>query len=145
MLKASLWLFLLIGAALLATGLVYFSRTEFMPYHAQAVQADWSSLAPNHQGLLLGMLKGLGAGQIIAGVATLLMATLSLRRSARPYVVLLPVVCVGYSLLITYAMYIVASRTPGDPPLILGVVTILLAASASLMLHLGARSEPGEH
>jgi hypothetical protein len=144
MLKASLWLFLLIGASLLGTGLIYFSRSEFMPYHSQALQAEWSSLSSNYQGLLLGMLKGLAAGQIVAGVATVLMSAMSLRRSARPYVVLLPVVCLGYSLLITYATYVVASRTPGEPPLILGVVAIILATAASVMLQLGVRGEPSD-
>lgn len=142
MLKASLSLFLLVGASLLGTGLIYFSRGEFMPYHAQALEAEWSSLSPNYQGLLLGMLKGLAAGQMVAGLATVLMSAMGLRGSARPYLVLLPAVCVGYSVLITYATYVVASRTPGEPPLVLGVVAVLLAVAASVMLHLGARSEP---
>jgi hypothetical protein len=141
-LKASLWLFLLLGASSLGTGLIYLTRSEFMPYHSQALQIQWSALSPHYQGLLLGMLKGLAAGQIVAGLATLLMSAMSLRRSARPYVVLLPVVCLGYSLLITYATYVVASRTPGEPPLFLGVVAILLATAASAMLHVGIRGEP---
>ena len=142
MLKASLWLFVFLGASLIGTGLIYFTRSEFMPYHSQALQVEWSALPPHYQGLLLGMLKGLAAGQIVAGLATLLMSAMSLRGSARPYVVLLPVVCLGYFLLITYATYIVASRTPGEPPLSFGVVAILLATAASVMLHVGVRGEP---
>jgi hypothetical protein len=141
-LKASLWLFLLVGASLLGTGLIYFSRGEIMPYHARALEAEWSSLSSNYQGLLLGMLKGLAAGQIVAGLATILMSVMALRGTAKPYVVLLPVVCTGYSVLITYATYVVASRTPGEPPLVLSGVAVLLAGAASVMLQLGARSEP---
>ena len=114
-----------------------------MPYHSRAIQTEWASLTPNYQGLLLGMLKGLAAGQIIAGLATLFMSAMSLRGSARPYVVLLPVVCLGYSVLITYATYVVSSRTPGEPPLALGATTILLAIAASVMLALGVRREFG--
>ncbi len=141
MLKASLWLFVVLGTVLLGVGLVYLTRGEFMPYHSRALQIEWSGLSPNYQGLLLGMLRGLAAGQVIAGLATLLMAVASLRRSARPYLVLLPVVCLGYSVLITYATYIVASRTPGEPPLSFGVITILLAGAASVMLQVGVRAE----
>jgi hypothetical protein len=140
-LRCSLYLFLLLGIALLGTGLIYFTRSEFMPYHARALQAEWSTLAPNHQGLLLGMLKGLASGQMIAGIATVIMSVTSLRSSAKPYVVLLPVVCLGYSVLITYATYVVSSRTPGEPPLTLGVIAILLAVAASAMLLSGSRRE----
>lgn len=140
MLKASVALFVLLGTSSLGMGLIYITRSQFMPYHSQALQIEWSALSPNYQGLLLGMLKGLAAGQIVAGLATLLMAAASLRHSARPYLVLLPVVCLGYSLLLTYAMYVVTSRTPGEPPLGLGVVAVLLALAASVMLHLGTRS-----
>jgi len=142
-LKSSLLLFLLLGVALLGTGLVYLTRSEFMPYHARAIQTDWSALTPHYQGLLLGMLKGLAAGQISAGGATVLMSALSLRGSARPYAVLLPVVCLGYSILITHATYVVSARTPGEPPLAFGVTAILLAFAASVMLQLGVRREHG--
>jgi hypothetical protein len=141
MLKSSLLLFLLVGVALLGTGLLYFSRSEFMPYHSQAIQTDWSALSLNYQGLLLGMLKGLAAGQIIAGLATVLMSVNGLRGSAQPYVVLLPVVCLGYTTLVTYATYVVYSRTPGEPPLSSGVLVVLVAVLASAMLQVGVRRD----
>jgi hypothetical protein len=58
MLKASLLLFLLLGVALLGTGLIYLTRSEFMSYHSRAIQTEWLALTPHYQGLLLGMLKG---------------------------------------------------------------------------------------
>lgn len=64
--------------------------------------------------------------------------------SAKPYVVLLPVVCLGYSVLITYATYVVWSETPGEPPLALGLLVTLLALAASVMLLMGGQREPGE-
>jgi len=141
--KTSLLLFLLLGVGHLGVGLVYLTRGEFMPYHARAIQAEWSSLSPGYQGLLLGMMKGLAAGQIIAGLATVVMSARSLRGSTRPYIVLLPVVCLGYSVLITYATFVVASRTPGEPPLALGVAAVLLAVAASVMLLSSNRREAG--
>ncbi len=144
MLRLALALFLLLGLVVLGTGLVYLTRGEFMPYHGGAIQTEWSALSPHYQGLFLGMLKGLAAGQIVAGSATVLMAAMALRGSARPYLALLPVVCLGYAVLITYATYIVASRTPAEPPLALGVLMVLLGTAASLMLALGTRREAGE-
>jgi len=140
-LKFSLVLFLLLGLGFVVVGLIYFTTSEFMPYHSQAIQTDWSALHPNHQGLFLGLLKGLAAGEIIAGLATAFMSLMSLRFSARPYVILLPVVCLGYSILITYATYVVHTTTPGEPPLMLGVLSILQAAIASVLLQVGVRRE----
>ena len=62
MLKLSLWLFPFVGASLVASGLIYISRSEFMPYHSAALGRDWSDLLPNEQGVMLAALRGGGGG-----------------------------------------------------------------------------------
>ena len=88
------------------------------------------------------MVKAIGAAQIIAGAATVFMAASARRGSVRPYEILPPLVCLGYWLLIIYATYVVSSSTPGELPLALGVVVVLLAAAATAMLALGLRRDP---
>ena len=107
---------------------------EFMPYHSEALGADWSDLEPNYQGLILGLLKGLGSGALIAGCAVLYMVIVSVRENPRSYIVLLPLVSVGYSGLLCYATYFVYTHTPGNPPLLPNLALVVLSLSASLII-----------
>jgi hypothetical protein len=138
--KSSLVIFLLLGLSLLSIGVLYLSIDEFMPYHSEAVQADWSELDVNYQGLILGLLKALGGGAFVAGAATIYMAITSFRRSAKPYMVLLPSVSTGYSGLLCYATYTVQTSTPGDPPLLLTVIYVVMGLVASALLTFSIRA-----
>jgi hypothetical protein len=140
-LKLSLRIFLVLGVTTLGIGVVYFTRSEFMPYHAQAIQTDWSALSPGYQSFFLGLLKAVAAGQLIIGLATVLMSAMALRGDARPFAVLLPVVSLGYALLATYVTHVIATTTPAEPPLVAGVVSVLMATAATVMLQLGLRRE----
>ena len=84
--KLSLALFALLGVSLIVGGVLYLVTDRFMPYHGEALQSDWDALEPNLQALILGLIKGLGAGSLVAGVATLYMVIGGFRTSARPYV-----------------------------------------------------------
>lgn len=119
---------------LLLIGVLYLSIDEFMPYHSEAVQANWSELDVNFQGLILGLLKALGGGAFVAGSATIYMAIASFRASAQPYIVLLPAVSTGYSVFLCYATYFVQTNTPGNPPLLLTVIYVVMALVASALL-----------
>lgn len=132
--KTSLAIFLLLGLSLLSIGGLYLSIDEFMPYHSEAVQADWSELDINLQGLILGLLKALGGGAFVAGFATIYMAFASFRKSTEPYKVLLPSVSTGYSALLCYATYTVQMSTPGNPPLVLTVILVVMGLVASALL-----------
>ena len=131
LLKVSLFGFGFIGIFLGLLGVVYLTTSEFMPYHSEAVQAEWSNLDPNFQGLFLGFLKGLGAGALIAGSSVVVMVVSSFRKSAAPYRFLLPFVSIGYTGLLLYAMYTVKTLTVGNPPiegmLIVIAATIIIA------------------
>ena len=135
MFKLSIALFGLLGLGLFVLGCIYLATNQFMPYHAQALQADWSDLAPNYRGLILGLIRGLGAGAFIAGGAILFMAGSSLKWKSQQFQLLLPLVAVGYSSLLCYATYTVQMNTPANPPLnliILGVVVSLLGSATLL-------------
>lgn len=112
-----------------------------MPYHSAAVEADWSDLDSNYQGLMLGFLKGLGGGAFVAGTGTVYMAIASFRGSVQPYAILLPIVSTGYSILLCYATYTVKTSTPGDPPLLLTVVYVAMGLVASALLIRSARAQ----
>ena len=140
----SISLFALAGISLLLTGAVYLSLGEFMPYHSRAVQIAWEDLDPNFQGLILGLLKGLGSGAFVAGFAILFMVGTSLKSGPRPFITLLPIVAIGYSALLCYATYTVSSRTPGDPPLIPNILLVATSLLGSIALILSQRRGPEE-
>ena len=116
-----------------------------MPYHAEALQVGWTDLNPNYRGLILGLIKGLGGGAFVAGFAVLFMVGVSIKKSPQPYLVLLPFVAIGYSTMLFYATYTVYTSTPGNPPLLLTVVNIVLGVVASVALALSQRRKSATH
>ena len=141
--KLSIFLFAIVGLSLFLTGCLYLSLDEFMPYHAEALQQDWNSLSTNYQGLLLGLIKGLGGGAFVSGLAVLIMVVASLRKSPRPFLLLLPVTAIGYSALLCYATLTVYLGTPGNPPLLLTIVLAATSILASLALAISHRGNSG--
>lgn len=141
--KLSIFLFAIVGLSLFLTGCLYLSLDEFMPYHAEALQQDWNSLSTNYQGLLLGLIKGLGGGAFVSGLAVLIMVVASLRKSPTPFLLLLPVTAIGYSALLCYATLTVYLGTPGDPPLLLTIVLAATSILASLALAISHRGNSG--
>lgn len=147
MYRFALTVFAVIGAVLMGLGLVYLTLDEFMPYHAEALQTRWQDLPPNYQGFILGTLKALGGGALVAGFATCYMAIMLLRSTTAAYAVLLPAIPTGYSFLLAYATYTVYTRTPGNPPLLLNVllaVTALFASVVFVMSRTNSRDRFGE-
>jgi len=115
-----------------------------MPYHAEALQLRWDDLDANSQGLILGLLRGLGSGAFVAGAAVLWMAGQSLRSSPRPFIVLMPFVAVSYSSLLCFATYTVHTNTPGNPPLLLNFVLVVASVLASGALAVSRRDVSGK-
>lgn len=139
----SIFLFAIVGLSLFVTGCVYLSLDEFMPYHAEALQEDWNSLNANYHGLILGLIKGLGSGAFISGLAVLIMVGTSLRKSPTPFLLLLPVTAIGYSALLCYATLTVTLSTPGHPPLLLTIALVAASIFASLALVISQRENSG--
>lgn len=139
MLKASLTLYALLGIGMFGLGFLYLTLSEFMPYHAQALQTDWVDLPANYRGFIIGVLRALGAGAAVSGVAIAWMAVASWRNSVVPYRELLPIVSIGYTSLLGWATWTVATRTPGEPPLVLTGVAVVTAVFATILLALSMR------
>ena len=142
--KLSIFLFAIVGVSLLLTGCLYLSLDEFMPYHAEALQKDWKSLGTNYQGLILGLVRGLGSGAFVSGLAILIMVGNSLRKSPAPFLLLLPVTATSYSALLTYATLTVAMSTSGDPPLLLTIALVAASILASLAFVISQRGNSGD-
>lgn len=137
--KIALANFFVLGLGLIVFGLIYLTASEFMPYHSDAIQTEWADLERNAQGLFLGLLKGLGGGALIAGIAATAMSWLAFRGTVAPYSVLLPVVCIGYFAILGYAIATVRALTPANPPWYVAVLGVSVAFVASFLLWIDGR------
>ncbi len=134
MLRVSLAIYTGLGIGLFALGVLYLTLNQFMPYHGQALETEWSALPANYQGFIIGALRALGAGAAVSGFAIAWMALASWRGTVAPYRRLLPVISIAYSGLLFWATWTVATRTPGEPPLLLNAFALVCAIVASTLL-----------
>lgn len=95
-------LYCLVGVGLLFQGVRYLSATEIMPYHLAVVAADWQNLGQEYQTLLLGLLKGFGAGSLGVGLAIILLALVPLRRGESWARWAIPLVAATYTAALVY-------------------------------------------
>jgi len=119
--------YLVPALTLLAFGVRYLTASEFMPYHAAALEREWSDLLPNEQGVMLAALRGGGGGFVIGGTAILLLLMIPFRRGelwAHRAVPCLVLLC-GLSALFTSST--LARLTPGSPPWQITLVMVFLA------------------
>ena len=134
MLKTSLAIYIALGIGLFLLGLLYLTLNQFMPYHGQALQAEWSELPANYRGFIIGALRALGADAAVSGFAITWMAFSSWRDTVAPYRELLPLISIGYTSLLCWATWTVSTNTPGEPPLLLNVAAVTAAIVATLLL-----------
>lgn len=62
-----------IANASILLGSIYLVTPQFMWYHRQGIETDWSDLSPQLQILILALMKVTGAGWIAMGVAILIL------------------------------------------------------------------------
>jgi hypothetical protein len=72
----------LVGVGLMAQGIRYLVASQFMHYHADVVKERWNQLSAAEQRLVLGLLRGFGAGMFCLGLAIVFIAIEPLRRGA---------------------------------------------------------------
>lgn len=64
----------LVGAGLAAQGLRYLIASQFMHYHQDVIRERWGQLQTGEQRLMLGLLKGFGAGMFCLGLGIVYVA-----------------------------------------------------------------------
>jgi len=139
--KPALLLFAVGGLSHIAFGLVYLTAVEFMPYHSQALSTDWAALDKNYQTLLLALMKICGAGGVVAGTVNLTFVVYFFRRRMSALIWILPVTALLFQIVMNYAVYIVETTTPGQPPLLIVSIGTVAFIVATCLLAVSFRSE----
>ncbi len=101
---------------LMAQGLLYLTTPTFMSYHADALATTWDDLPPHHQGFVLGVVKGMGAGSVGVTLALAVLLIVPFRRGDRWARWAVPLVGGVFTALTAYAAYTIDTRTPADTP-----------------------------
>jgi len=83
--KSRIAFYLYLGASLLTftAGLTYLFRTEFMTFHASAVDQSWAMLPPRYQALVLTLMKATGAAYVAIALIIVTVLFIPYRQGAR--------------------------------------------------------------
>jgi hypothetical protein len=110
----------------MAFGLLYLTRSRFMPYHSDALQLGWDELDSQLQALLLALMRGVGGGWLAVSLSVAFLLLFPFRAGETWARYAIPLVGLAAALPSLYAALYVRSKTPASPPVSLVVVAILL-------------------
>lgn len=121
--------YFIVGAGLVAQGVRYLVAGQFMHYHADVIKEAWTQLGASEQRLLLGLLRGFGAGMFCLGLAIVFIAIEPLPRGAMLVHWFLAFISITY----TAMLYRVTSVAllPGAAPITVTTVMCALSVTAS--------------
>ena len=112
---------------LLVFGLVYLFRSEFMPYHADAVAREWSAVEPPYQILILALMRATGGAWLATAVAVVVLLLIPFRQGYKWARWTIPAVGLIVSGSAFYATAHVRQHTSGNPPWMAAMVGMLLS------------------
>jgi hypothetical protein len=107
-------------------GLVYLTRNQFMPYHAEALGLSWSELAEKMQVLILALMRAAGGGFLATGLAISLLLVFPFRVGDTWSIYTIPGISLCTSIGTLYATLLVKTKTPGTPPVFLSFLALAL-------------------
>ena len=130
--KAALLAYLASACGAVLGGILYLSRSEFLPYHGEAVGMPWQSVPVNSRVLFLALIHVVGALGISLGCAVITMIVIPFRR-AEPWADwIIPVVLLMAQLAGLRVTLEVAAKTGAHAPweaVLAGVLTTVLGTA----------------
>ncbi|MBK8052218.1 MAG: hypothetical protein IPK35_02760 [Saprospiraceae bacterium] len=124
--KISLIIHFILGIISIVFGLKYLFSTEFLPYHREAIQMDWTELDSNLQTILLGFMRATAGGLLCSGVLVIVLQYRFYKQKLCWLPV--PILLAGLitSLGAVYATALVKFNTTASPPFLLSVLVVLV-------------------
>ena len=115
------------AAIALVFGIIYLTRSQFMPYHSLALAKPWSEVEPNAQTLILALMRVAGGGFIATGIAIIVLLCIPFQAKEQWAIYSIFVICFCSSCGSSYATFLVKNNTAGNPPFKLSLGTVFLA------------------
>jgi hypothetical protein len=125
-----------------AVGVIYLSRTQFMPYHAVALGRSWADVDQVLQILLLALIRALGGACLATAFAMGILLVIPFRKGVFWARWAIPVVGLVAQLPLLYATLSVALNTPATPPW-KGVLLIIVLLITGFILSVERKREKG--
>ena len=131
--KLSFLCYLAATLLLIAFGVVYTLRTEFMPYHSVAVGMPWAEVNPSFQLLILALMRVVGSSFLALGLLVLILLFGPYRQGYEWALWAIPasglIVCSGT----LYATLSIKFNTPASPPWGASILAAMLLLSGFLL------------
>lgn len=108
--------YFLAGLGSFAFGVVYMTRSQFMPYHAKAIEKEWDETEPKIQLLILALMRVAGSGMLSAGVMSFILLIIPFRNHESWAIYTLPILGLMTVLTTLYVTNKVKKNTPASPP-----------------------------
>ncbi|ACL06546.1 hypothetical protein Dalk_4870 [Desulfatibacillum aliphaticivorans] len=125
--------FSICAAGFLAAACVYFFTPKFLSYHQQASGLDWEELSPQFQGMILSALRIVAGGFFCSSSAVIILLAIPYRQGLAWAA---PAIFVIYNFMAVpalYGTYIVAARTPANPPFVPVILAITLSSMGLIL------------
>lgn len=129
--RAAFWSYVIVVVAILGTGVIYFTTSRFLPYHAQAFGQPWDAAPERTRALYLVMVKAIGAPTFVAGAAIALVLVFPWRRRERWALIAVPVLALAWTLpMLVIALSVHASTGAATPWPVLVVLVAVTCVGA---------------
>jgi hypothetical protein len=124
------------------SGVVYLSRTEFMPYHAVALGKTWEEIDRASQILTLGSLRIIGGAWLAAALAMGVMLFVPFRQGEQWARWAIPFIGFVAEVPALHTTLSVTFNTPATPPWI-GILFIMVLLIVGFILSMEKKREEG--
>ncbi|MGB6295245.1 MAG: hypothetical protein WBF90_03550 [Rivularia sp. (in: cyanobacteria)] len=104
-----------------------------MPYHALALEKEWTELDIKTQTLILALMRVAGGGFLATGMTVILLMYLYIKTMEEWMIFIIPTIVFVTLLSSLYATLIVKNRTPGLPPVNLNLLLIGLMLTGFIL------------
>jgi len=120
----------LVGLGLMAQGARYLVASRYMHYHAEAAHEGWAQLKKAEQRLILGLLRGFGAGMLCVGFTTVFVSVGPFRDGAYLASWFLAILSIAYTLMLVRVTRF--ALLPNAAPILVTSIMLCLAVAGAL-------------
>jgi hypothetical protein len=107
-------------------GSIYLLRSQFLPYHQEALGKSWQELGQNLQALLLGLMRAAGGGLLGGGISIAILLLIPFRGGETWSLYAIPAIGLTTALPALYATTHIRARTQANTPVAASAIGVLL-------------------
>ena len=105
---------------------IYFFKSEFMPYHKDAVEKSWGDIDKKFQILILAFMRAIAGGWLTASISIVFLVAIPFQDGELWSIIAIPIIGLVMTLSTLYASLYVKRNTDAKPPIGLVILAIVL-------------------